>query len=176
MKVTKKEYYLTFLGAFAPLLLTWIIDLVTSKPSFTTVKSIYYWFVDLINYKIPVWVFIIILIIIFIILFIINNVKIERESFKNYKTDTIDGYNWSWEYRYDNTAGHNIIHHLKPMCNNCNTYLIIEYDMDDNFKNIEVTFCPRCKQRRKFKTTISTVEAIIIDNIQKQSYKTNMNT
>lgn len=170
MKVTKKEYYLAFLGAILPFIITWIIDLVGSKPTFSTLKTIYYWFVGLINYKLPIWVFIIITIVIFIILFIINNVKIERESFKKYKTDTIDGYKWSWGYRYDNSKGHYVIHHLKPMCNYCSTYLIIERDLDDNFKSIEVTFCPRCKQRRKFKTTSTTVEAIIIDNIQKNKY------
>ncbi len=170
MKVTKKEYFLTFLGAFAPLFITWIIDLVKSKPTFSTIKSIYFWVIDLINYKLPIWIFILILLVIFTILFIINNVKIERESFKKYKTDTIDGYKWSWGYRYDNSKGHYVIHHLKPMCNYCSTYLIIERDLDDNFKSIEVTFCPRCKQRRKFKTTSTTVEAIIIDNIQKNKY------
>lgn len=136
------------------------------------IKVIFNFFLNLLTFKIPLWI---ILIIIFVIigiikiLIIINDSKNKIESkkmeikkvFQDYTEDYYDDikYRWNWYESYDGVQ----ITNLHPICE-CGCDL--EYDMFDSY-----IICPDCKKRYKNTVDENSAERVFGNRYRKKLEK-----
>lgn len=157
------------------LVITIIIDAVSTKQIFSTIGAIFVaiWngIVVFLNFDVKVWWILVALVFIFLVLYVIYKITDTKPFPKNhpmsYKQDNILGYKWKWLWIKDDTGCYNI-DHLHPVCPNCDTPLRIKSDS----YGIPRLKCLRCGQViNKELPDEKDVKMMIYDNIRRNYFK-----
>ncbi|HLO72687.1 MAG TPA: hypothetical protein VK164_02010 [Flavobacterium sp.] len=171
-KENLSEYKIAVFSAFISILFTAIYDWLKQKPLLTTLLDIIKWlWKNIFEFEIKIWLLLIIIIVYKISKIIIKsfnkpkNITTTSKSFINYSEETIDGIKWKWKWEKNPLTGKINIQDLKPICNKCGTSM----DLNENGYKVYAD-CPRCDNEiSNFKDT-QKIEAIIIDNVQRDLF------
>lgn len=174
MKKWIKSPWTVSLGtALFSLLGTVLYDYFKEKPILTTINQGVNWlverFTNFINLEIKLWLILVILaalVLIFILYILIENKKVRKPEFLNYKEDRLKKWRWSWEWKWSETRKAWIISNLEPHCPNCGTTLM----EDSNALMFHGFGCPRCDfyaGTEKFEDPRK-IEALILDNLNRK--------
>ncbi|TSJ47610.1 hypothetical protein [Fluviicola chungangensis] len=161
-KELTREIKLAFYGAIAGAIVTSVVDLIRSKPFYTSIWFGLKWFWNnILSFPIPVWGVIIIL--------ILSRIKFsskeqsKKPRFTDYTEDTFAGMNWKW--RWEENMGVMEITGLRPLCGECGTSCSVQQG-----HLLPYMKCPRCDKSGNILKSIDDIERIIIDNIERGNY------
>lgn len=163
MKKSKNsEYKIALFSALAGVIFTAIYDLIKDKPILSTLINVFKWIWNkLFEIQIPLWI--ILLLIILIILFRKFKPKKNNQisDFRKYTKDEFDGilWKWRWERNYNNKWS---AQKITPVCDKCGTTTLL----NEEYMDVYAT-CPRCNNILKNLKPTYKIEAIIIDNIDR---------
>lgn len=172
-KFWKSPWAIALVPVFLGTILTAIYDAIKDKPILSTlwgwIKAIWGWIVAFLNFELKIWWILLGIAGIIAVLFFIAKLSSEKEtnlpSFTSYKEDSFGGWKWSWDWRLNSYDRKWHIDNLRAHCPKCNTPMF--HDISDaNFQ------CPRCDFHTDYSIkhkTRSEVEAIIIDNLDRQN-------
>lgn len=155
----KTQFKVAVWGGVAGAVVTSAIDLIQSKPFYSTVWFGLKWFwANIISFPIPVWGVILIL--------ILSRAKFSKSKdpkFTDYKTDKFGNVDWVWDW-YEYKDGWSI-ENLTPLCVKCNTKtVVVNGSIGINQK------CPRCEHHILLRKHPDDVKRIIKDNIDRGEY------
>ena len=163
------EYKLAIFSAFIGVIFTAIYDWVKEKPIFSTLWNSLKWiWKNIFEYELKLWVILCITIPLFLIRKIIKSAKPidvpNRADWLNYTNDSIDKLEWKWRWRLSGSNKYSI-DDLKPICPKCGT------SMDLTESSFSLASCPRCDNYLTDIKNSQKIEAIILDNIDRNLYK-----
>lgn len=155
----KKEFKIAIWSGVAGAIVTSVIDLIQSKPFYSSIWFGLKWFwTNIMSFSVPVWAVIIIL--------ILSRIKFSNSKapeFTKYKRDKFGGVVWIWDWKLYSNGWH--VENLRPLCTKCNTQSVIIY----NTMNINQK-CPRCDSFTSLRKSPEDAERIILDNIARNEY------
>lgn len=167
-KSNDSEYKIAIFSGFVAIVFTAIYDWVKEKPILSSLWNVLKWlWNNIFEFEVQVWQVLMTFLILLILKNIFNRkdkVVTNKVDWLDYKKDSFDEleWTWGWERGYNNW---NIIN-LRPLCPKCGTKMRMSENYSYNSAN-----CPRCENYLSKVKDSTKIEAIIIDNIQRDLYK-----
>ena len=148
-------------------LLTFAQDYFKDEPVFSTLWSCLKWcwnlLINILNFDIKVWWFIVGVIVLIVILYIINmfqEKEISRPDFCEYREDIFNTWKWTWSWAIRHSDHKWVINKLKVHCPKCDT------PMEPRGYRFD---CPRCGFFNQVNTPDPhNTELLILDNIRRK--------
>ena len=169
--MTKKDYLIGLYTGIIGIILLALYDFIKEKPILSTLFSIIKWVWNTIfEFEFKVWQIIVIILALLVLKKILNvtinqvnqdNSEVDSK-WLNYTQDTIAGITWKWKWRKNYGNGLWNISDLVPLCK-CKTPMAI-------YNGNTLAVCPRCEKSISGFKKPDKVEAIIIDNIERDIY------
>lgn len=161
------EYWLIIFGAIIGGVVTIIIDWAKAKPVLSTLVSMLKWiWTTIFEYSFSVWQIIVGILIIYLFRKIFKK-QTPPPDFLKYRFEIVDGIKWKWGWALNESTKQYAIQDLSPVCIKCDTTSEVRYD---DLHGYYIGICPRCNYVMTNIKAKSKVEAILIDNIQKDNY------
>ncbi len=173
------EIKIAIIGAAFGVIFTAIYDWIKAKPILSTFVSFCKWlWKNIFQVELSIWQILLAIFLFLIIKGILKNFKkettndtLDENHWLNYKEDSIDGVKWKWNWQKNTMTGKMNIDDLRPVCPNCETPMDLHESGSYQFAD-----CPRCEKiLDRFKSPPK-VEAVIIDNIQRNLYSNRSDT
>lgn len=153
------------------LITSFIYDWIKQFPFLSSVWKILKWiWKTIFEFEFKVWQIILGVLVLLIIAEIIDRIKKQSKtppSFLSYKMDKIHFFNWKWDWYFNQRTLKWNISGLKPICPECETKMHYDYS--------QISFCfqascPRCQFVKGRMPELADVEAVIIDNVEKEQF------
>ena len=142
------------------LIASFIYDAIKHLPLLSSLKAFSSWFwSDVLKLKLELWVIVISIFVVYLIYMLIN---------ANRRKDEFDGFYWTWDYKYNSLDRVLNVVNIIPFCPDCKTRMHYKYSLLDTWE----AKCPRCEKYICRMKDQKDIEAIIIDNIQRENFKT----
>lgn len=174
--LSKKDWKILIWGGIIAVAFPSIWDAIKGYPFLTTIKKGYSFFSEILTYKVPIWVSILIVIIFFVLWILVQIIKDNRGEisgqssdpfdFKNWKRHKFKNWEWTWDYKFTSRGWY--VERLRAFCPKCGTTMIFnEKPYWPNFH------CPNCNFRavEHQAEQIGEIEALIHDAIDQKKYK-----
>jgi hypothetical protein len=163
LKERKSEYRIAIFGAIISITLTAIYDFIKDKPILSTLLQFLKWiWNNIFEFSFSVWQILAVLLVIYLVNKIRPKKKRESPKFLSYVSDEFDNKTWKWNWKWNpSTQKYNVIN-LIPLCNKCGTATILNSEYIDKYAT-----CPRCDNFMNKLKAPDNIEAIIIDNIDR---------
>ena len=168
-KIWKDPVGATLISAGVLALLGWLGDKLTDGWVLSALKTVWGWINVVLFFEIAViWIIIGVIVIISIIYIYLRasdsqSPQNKKPDFLSYTEDTFNGYKYSWDWDYSKYYGKYSVGELSVLCSECETPMMW---------NPNVYYCPRCNKKvEHYKLKLnSDIEAIIVDNIKRNTY------
>lgn len=169
--MTKKDIKIAIFSAFAGIVFTAIYDLIKSKPILSTFwKGIIWIWKNIFEFELKVWQIILVVLLLMFILYLLSKRKNKSPEiqfdWRDYTKDTIHNITWSWFWEKNPLYGKWNIKDLRPLCDSCGTKMKLE----DSYNRDKFAECPRCGNVYTKQKDLEKIEAIIIDNVQRDIF------
>jgi hypothetical protein len=160
------EYKIAVFGAVIGIILTAIYDFIKEKPILSSLWNILKWiWVNVFEFTVSIWQIILVLIIIYFIKKLKPKKEKEIPKFLKYVSDEFDEITWKWKWEWNPLTQQWNVQNLIPQCNKCGTSAILNESYVDKYAT-----CPRCENFMNELKSTEKIEAIIIDNIDRELY------
>lgn len=176
---TSREILMLAIGAVFSVIITAIYEFLKVRPVIQDMAGFINWlWLNVINFKISLWVVILIIFIMLIFKYIFRKPSVipvteeEDPDWMKYTGDSINGQNWSWVWEEDvNVKGDFHPKYLNIECDMCRTPM----NITRSYRYGDSATCPRCGNTMMEPLIESNVRTLIIDNIRKGIYKSAIN-